>query len=258
MSAYETLEHGEGMPLLFLHGMMGKPRNWEGVFAHLPAACRAVALLLPFFRENGVRLNSVPAITDYVEGYITSVGLEQTVLCGNSLGGHVALDLALRLPDRVSGLVLTGSSGLFERTFGTITPSPSRDWVRRKIEQIFYEPRHATDELVDSVVELISNRRNTRDLIKIAKSAKRDNVTERLPAVACPVLLLWGRDDTITPPSVAEEFAANLPDAETVWIERCGHAAMIERPQIFGEAIGQWWRRRIVPTQPAGSSGASQ
>lgn len=251
MIRYETREFGDGLPLLFLHGMMGRPENWDGVFPYLPETCRAVTLRFPFFESNGVQLNSVPAVTDYAQGYIEQAGLERLVVCGNSLGGHAALTLAMRMPERIDGLVLTGSSGLFERTFGTITPSPSRAWVRRKIEAIFYDPVHASDELVDDVVRVISSRRNTRDLIKIAKSAKRDNLAERLPQIRCPVLLVWGRDDEITPPQVAEEFAERLPDAELAWIDRCGHAAMMERPAEFGELVSRWWFERLARTDPA-------
>jgi len=243
---YETLEHGEGAPLLMLHGMMGAPDNWEAVFPYLPGGCRAIALQFPFFEpEHG--LDSVPAVTDYAQGYVDQAGLKDVVVCGNSLGGHVALDLALRMPDRVRGLVLSGSSGLFERTFGTVVTRPPRTWLRSKICEIFHDERHVTEEVVDRVIEVISNRRNVRRLVQIAKSAKRDNVAERLRNVACPSLLIWGRQDQITPPSVAEEFQEKLPDSRLVWLESCGHAAMIEHPREFGETLAEWWNARIRP-----------
>ena len=132
---YETLEHGQGTPLVMLHGMMGAPENWTGTFPSLPDTCLAVALRFPFF-EDGFRLDSVPEVTNYAQGYLDQAGFEHFVLCGNSLGGHVALDLALRLPERCAGLVLTGSSGLFERTFGTVVTRPPRSWVQAKVREI--------------------------------------------------------------------------------------------------------------------------
>jgi len=249
MTSYVTLEQGRGLPLVMLHGMMGVPENWQGVFPHLPETCRAVALRFPFF-EDGVELNSVPAVATYAEGYMDQAGMDSVVLCGNSLGGHVALDLAMKDPRRVRGLILTGSSGLFERTFGSVTPHPPRKWVYEKVSEIFYDKSHATDELVDWVFQIIGERKNVRDLIKIAKSAKRDNVAERLKQIRCPVLLFWGRQDEITPPNVAEEFHQRLPNSELVWQDHCGHTPMMEYPRQFGEAVGRWWNRVIVPKDP--------
>jgi pimeloyl-ACP methyl ester carboxylesterase len=249
MTSYETLEHGQGAPLLFLHGMMGGAENWQRVFPHLPDRCQALALRLPFFQSE-LALHSVRAVADYAEGFLDRQGLPEAVLCGNSLGGHVGLTLALRSPQRVRGLVLTGSSGLFERTFATVGPHPPRQWVYDKIAEIFYDKSQVTDALVDRVIEIISVRRNVRNLVKIAKSAKRDNLAEHLKEIRCPVLLVWGRCDEITPPGVAEEFHRKLPASDLVWLERCGHAPMMERPAQFGRAVRQWWDRRIA-SRPA-------
>ncbi|MBS3733576.1 MAG: alpha/beta fold hydrolase [Phycisphaerae bacterium] len=243
---HETLERGRGAPLLMLHGMMGEPGNWSRLSDHLPESCRMIALRFPFF-EDGHKLNSVPAVTDYAQDYVEQAGLERFAVCGNSLGGHVAIDLAIRMPQRVCGLVLSGSSGLFERTFGTVVTRPPRSWVREKIREIFHDDEHVTEEMVDRVIGVISSRRNVRTLIQIAKSAKRDNVAERLRSIQCPALLIWGRQDEITPPSVAEEFHRNLPNSELHWLEACGHAPMLEYPEQFAQALGRWWRGHIHP-----------
>jgi pimeloyl-ACP methyl ester carboxylesterase len=168
------------------------------------------------------------------------------VLCGNSLGGHASLLLALESPALVAGIVLTGSSGLFERGFAATQGSrPSRQWTGDRIREIFYDPSLATDELIDEVCRIVAVRRNARDIVQIAKSAKRDNMADRLAKIACPVLLIWGRQDVITPPEVAEEFHRTLPSAELAWVDRCGHAAMMERPREFAEALSAWWRKHI-------------
>jgi len=246
MPIYDTIEHGQGTPLVMLHGMMGEPSNWEGVLPYLPASCHAAALRFPFFADD-VRLDSVEATTEYARGYLDDMDHGRIVLCGNSLGGHVALNLAMEMPERIRGIILTASSGLFERSFGSASPHPSRDWVRGKMCEIFYDESHVTEGLVDWVVSIISVRRNARDLVRIAKSAKRDNIGERLRNIACPSLLIWGRQDEVTPPYVAEEFRSKLPRSELVWIEKCGHAPMLEHPRPFAEHLRRWWHRHICP-----------
>ena len=237
---YEVLEHGQGEPLVMLHGMMGSPENWRPLFAYLPAGCHGIALRFPFFQE-GISLPDVEAVGNYLMEFLDARGLSRVGICGNSLGGHVGVDLAARVPQRIRGLVLTGSGGLFERSFARVSSHPPRDWVRQRIREIFFDPRHVTEELVDNVIRIIAVRRNARDLLSIAKSAKRDNITDRLPHVQCPVLIVWGRQDTVTPPDVAEELLRGLRLREIVWLDQCGHAPMIEYPRLFGEALGRWW-----------------
>jgi pimeloyl-ACP methyl ester carboxylesterase len=247
-NGYQVLEYGSGVPMVMLHGMMGAPENWKPLWPHLPRGCRALALRFPFFRE-GEDLLDVDAVVEYLAGFLDSRGLSRVVLCGNSLGGHVSLDLAARAPDRVIGMVLTGSGGLFERSFARVSTHPPREWVRDRIREIFYDGSHVTEGLVDDILRIIADRRNARELLSIAKSAKRDNVSDRLPSVKCPVLLVWGRQDTITPPDVAEELLRGLRRREIVWLDRCGHAPMIEKPELFGEALRRWWQEHVAPDE---------
>ena len=240
---YTTISRGRGFPMVVLHGLMGGEHNWRNAMRHLPKTCRRTALRLPFF-ENGHRLNTIPLIKDYVRGYLDHVGHPRLLLGGNSLGGHVSLHLAMDMPDRIAGLVLTGSSGLYEREMGRPQgANPSREWVYEKMCEIFFDPVNVTDEMVDGVLKVLSGRQYKRDLVSIAKSAKRDNLASRLPQVTCPVLLIWGRQDSVTPPEVADEFLSLLPKGKLEWIDDCGHAPMIERPKEFGKIVSKWWRR---------------
>ena len=231
--------------MVCLHGLMGEPENWAEIFPYLPDTCRAIALRLPFFEED-VRLTSVPTIQDYTREYLDHAGIDRAVLCGNSLGGHVGLRLALETPDRIAGLVITGSSGLFERELGGHRgANPPPEWLRDRIAEIFYDSTMATDEMVNRVVHLMSKRRCRRDLVSIAKSAKRDNLAGRLGDVQCPSLLIWGRQDEVTPPEVAEEFHTLLPKSTLAWLDNCGHAPMMERPEEFAAKVVAWWRRHV-------------
>jgi pimeloyl-ACP methyl ester carboxylesterase len=266
MERFVKREAGHGLPLVVMHGLMGKCENWEGVLKYVPEGCRGIALHLPLFQEGGHQLDSIETIRDFARSYLDSEGFDRVVLGGNSLGGHIALHLALEMPHRVEGLVLTGSSGLFEREVtGSRGANPPRTWVREKMCEIFYEEEMVTDELVDDVCGVIAHRRSTRDLVRIAKSAKRDNLAQRLGEIRCPTLLVWGRQDEVTPPSVAREFHELLHQSQLEWIDRCGHAPMMERPYEFAEILNRWWkqvlpasRRRKTATGPAMGRGVAQ
>ncbi len=235
------------VPLVMLHGLMGGTDNWGGIIPHLRKHCRPMTVRLPFLDE-GTNLESIGDVTDYAARQIDESGIERMVLMGNSIGGHIAVNLMPRYTDRVAGLILTASSGLFERGTARVGARPSRLWVREKCCEVFHEPRHVTDSLVDEVFGITLNRTLGLSLVKLAKSAKRDNVTPRLRNIGCPTLLIWGKNDKITPPGVGEEFYKQIPNSELVWLDNCGHAPMMEHPEEFAFHVNRWWNKHICPS----------
>jgi len=229
-----------------LHGLLGGPENWKTTIPYLPQTFEPVALRLPFF-DNENSLNSVIAVVDYVQNCLNDMGVDRVVLMGNSLGGHIALLLSVQIPERVCGLVLTGSSGLFERSFSKIPGvRPAREWVYGKCCEVFHDICHVTDVLVDSVMEVICDRRKARILVQLAKSAKRDNIADKLKQITCPTLLVWGKQDQVTPSEVAEEFHSKITNSVLVWLDKCGHTPMTEHPVEFSHEVACWWMRTLI------------
>lgn len=236
----------KGLPLVMIHGLMGKPENWQYITPFLPKDCHPITLKLPLFDKN-LNLNSVEDVLNYVQGYLENLGLKRMVLMGNSLGAHLAALLSLRMPQEVTGIVLISSGGIAVRGFTMIPGArPPRAWIYKKACEVFYKPPPITDEIVDDVMELISDRRRTRLLINLAKSIKRANITEKLKGIQCPTLLVWGRQDKITPPPIAEQFHKQIPNSELVWIDECGHAPMIEHPKEFSNQLNIWWEKTFA------------
>ena len=77
----------------------------------------------------------------------------------------------------------------------------------------------------------------------LAKSAIRHNMSKELPTLDVPTCLIWGKNDTITPPDVAEEFNRLLPQSQLFWIDKCGHAPMMEHPQEFNQILDSWMQK---------------
>jgi pimeloyl-ACP methyl ester carboxylesterase len=237
---FRWLERGEGEPVVLLHGLMGRMEHWEETLESLGNMCRAIALSLPIL-EHDVPEASIEGVGRYVARFLDALDIPKAVVGGNSLGGHVALELALAYQERVSGLVLTGSSGLLERGFTRGVPHrPSGEYVREKMEEIFFDARLVTPEWVESVRRTVTTPASALRVLRFARAAKRHNIEGRLGHIPVPTLLVWGRDDRITPPEIAERFHALLPDSRLRFLPRCGHAAMLEQPDAFNELVAEW------------------
>lgn len=221
-----------------LHGMFGSADNWRDQIDVLSARYRMIVLELPIF-ELPLPECTVERFTGYVTDYLDWAGIRRATFVGNSLGGHVALDLAIRTPGRTRALVLTGSSGLFERGYETGVPTrPGLDWVRDRIAlQVFHDARHIKPGMVEAAADILADPAKKRRLVRVAKAAKRTHMGDRLHCVSAPTLLIWGKQDRITPLEVAREFERGIAGAELVLIDECGHAPMIEQPQRFTKAL---------------------
>ena len=189
--------------------------------------------MLPLF-DLDIFHTSVSGLAKYVQKFIELRGYNHIHLLGNSLGGHVALVHILKHPEKIKSLILTGSSGLFENGMGDSYPKRGDyEYIRKKTELTFFDPAMATKELVDEVFEITNNRLKVIKIIALAKSAIRNNLGTELNQIQQPTLLIWGKNDTITPPFVAEEFNKLIPTSELHFIDKCGHAPMMEVPGEF-------------------------
>lgn len=248
----------EAPPLLLLHGMLGDLSNWDAAIAALSeAGYRVLAPVLPVY-DLPLTKTSVGGLVDHARAFVETLELPPVVPVGNSLGGQVALIYALRHPGSATAMILSGSSGIYEQRVETdIMRRDSRDFIRERAAITFYDDVHVTDELVEEMYALVNDRVRAVRLIKMARSAKNDTVTDRLHTLDLPTLLVWGRDDVITPPDVAEEFHKRLPQAELHFIEECGHAPMIEQPDAFNRLMLHFLNETVQPSSTLASSKSS-
>lgn len=234
-------------PLVLLHGIFGKPTDWSECARYFDGSCEVFAPRLPLEDADRTQ-HTLDHVVSFVTGFLDNHGIDRVILGGNSLGGHIALHVALRCPARVAGLILAGSSGLFERGYERNIPRhPDRAWLKEKMREVFFDEAFVTETLVDEIRDILADRRRIAALVRIAASAKRDNMRELLHEISAPVLLVWGKNDEITPPSVAHEFKERLPHAELEFIEQCGHAPILEKPQEFNRIVERFLQRHFVP-----------
>ena len=240
-------EAGEGRPLIVLHGLMGALSNFDQTFNYFSKKGYKVLIPeLPLYTLPLIKTN-VKNLASFLHDFIEYKNLENVVLLGNSLGGHIALYYIKHYPQDVAALVLTGSSGLYENSMGNNYPRRGdKDFVRKKTQEVFYDQSIATDELVDQVYDVINDRNTLVKTLAIAKSAVRHNMAKDFPKMNQPTCLIWGKNDTVTPPEVADDFHKLLPDSDLFWIDKCGHAAMMEHPDEFNEVLENWFKQRNI------------
>lgn len=248
---FRFIDEGQGETLLLLHGLFGALSNWDGVINGFASQYRVVIPVMPIY-EMPIREAGLEGLVQFIERFIAFKKLSNLTLLGNSLGGHVGLLYTLKHQDMVKRLVLTGSSGLFENSMGGSYPKRgSYNYIAERVAYTFYDPKVATKTLIDEVFEITNSIPKCMRIVAIAKSAQRNNVAKDLYKIKVPTLLIWGLNDTITPPEVAYEFNRLIADSELHFIDKCCHAPMMEHSERFNELLIDWLDRQINHEQVA-------
>ncbi len=248
---FNFIEEGEGEPLVLLHGLFGALSNFRELIEYFRKHYKVVVPMLPLF-ELDLLHTTVGGLEKFVHKFIEHRNYRNLHLLGNSLGGHVALIHVLRHPERIKSIILTGSSGLFENGMGDTYPKRGDyEYIKKKTALTFYDPAMATKELVDEVYEIVNNRLKAIKIISLAKSAIRNNLGEELNQIKQPTLLIWGNNDSITPPFVGREFQRLIPNSELHFIDKCGHAPMMEVPAEFNVILHKFLRKLNEPATVA-------
>ena len=244
LDKFKYIEEGEGETLMLLHGLFGALSNFKDLIEYFRKDYKVVVPMLPLF-ELDIFHTTVNGLAKHVQKFIDLKGYKNIHLLGNSLGGHVALVYVLKNADKIASLTLTGSSGLFENGMGDSYPKRGdREYIRKKTEVTFYDPAMATEELVEEVFQITTSRLKVIKVLALAKSAIRSNLGEELNQIKLPTLLIWGNQDIITPPFVGEEFHKLIPNSELHFIDKCGHAPMMEVPAEFNQILGTFLQKQ--------------
>lgn len=243
---YYEIGNKDGEVILLLHGLFGSLRNFHGLVEHFKPNYKIVLPILPIY-ELSPREISLDAYVAYVERLINHKGYTGMHVLGNSLGGHIALLLALKIPEVMTSMILTGSSGLFEDTLGGKYPRRGNyEFIDKKARSTFYDPTTPAKDEIDEVYNVINDRKKVLNIIATAKSALRYNMIDKLEQIKTPTLLVWGQQDIITPPFVAEKFRDGISNAKLVFVDKCGHVPMMEHPTRFNHILEPFLQKLTV------------
>ncbi|MTI31311.1 alpha/beta fold hydrolase [Xanthovirga aplysinae] len=237
---FRFIDEGKGEVILLLHGLFGALSNWNSVVEGLSNRYRVIIPFLPIY-ELPLRKDSLTELNNFLERFIEYKGLNDLSLMGNSLGGHIALIFTLKNPEKVKRLILTGSSGLYENTMGASFPKRGNyEYIKERVEYTFYDPSTITKEYIDEIFEVTNSIPKCMRIVGAAKSAQRHNMADEIVNINQPTLLIWGLNDTITPPNTAHEFHRLIPNSTLRFIDKCCHAPMMERPEEFNQVLEEY------------------
>lgn len=230
------LRHGgEGPPLLYLHSAMGEGAMWLPFMQSLSRKYHVYVPLHPGYGKSG-GFDRIDDIGDMAFHYVEmcdALGLGELTLVGHSLGGWIAMEFAVRWPERVKKLVVSGAPGLWlddPPLPDLFSLTQHRDRMR---ELLFHDPKGpmATMVIKDNVTEeqVIFGYQAMTVLARMVWRRPYDpKLADRLYRVTCPTLLLWGDDDRLVPAAYGEAYRKHLPQAELETIAECGHLPMFE------------------------------
>jgi len=246
LNKYNYIDRGDGNPIVLLHGLMGAVSNFEDTIERLPQyGYRVILPMLPLYEMSILKTN-VKELAAFINRFTEDLNLSKFSILGNSLGGHIGLILALKHPEKINTLILSGSSGLYENTLGGQFPKRGDyNYIKTKTEEVFFNPKKATKKLVDEVFEIVNSREKVLRVLMMAKSAMRHNMKEDLHKIKQKTCIIWGENDNITPPDVGREFHSEIPNSDLFWINNCGHAPMIETPIKFNKILVEWLKNNL-------------
>ena len=244
---FKYIEAGEGKTIVVLHGLMGTLDDFAGVVNHFSKnGYQVLVPEMPIYTLPIIKTN-IKNLAKFVKSFMEFKNIPHATLLGNSAGGHVSLYITKTYPELVDSLILTGSSGLYEAAMGDTYPKRGDyEWVTKKAQEVFYDPKTATKEIVDNLFNIINDRNCAIRILALAKSAIRHNMAKDLPEIKIPTCLIWGKQDEVTPPEVAEEFNKLMPNSELYWVDKCGHAAMMEHPDSFNDILTEWFDKNNI------------
>jgi pimeloyl-ACP methyl ester carboxylesterase len=256
--AYVELGSGDP-PLLFLHGLGG---NWTAWLENLPAAARehrVVAVDLPGFGKSRPASDgiSIPGYARTIERFCDEIGLDRFVLVGNSLGGWVAAELALRIPERVEAMVLVDAAGIVPTRLermkavnimrGAELGAPLAPRFRRTIAArprlrklaLKYTAADPTGLAADLVYMALPDAPDPgfAPAFLAARRSWSEGWCDRLTEIECPSLIVWGERDALLPLRHGREWARRLRGSEFKVIKGAGHVPMLERPAEFNALL---------------------
>jgi pimeloyl-ACP methyl ester carboxylesterase len=251
-------EKGTGTPLILIHGYTSSTYSWKDVFEPLAKTFRVIAVDLKGFgfsgKPDGDYTRRAQAIL--VSHLLEHLNIQKAWLCGNSMGGEVALNVALANPDRVAGLILIDSGGVQVKGSGSLAPRyllvpvvgrvlivlalRSDKLVREGLEKSFYDRTKITNERVANYYRPLQTRSGQLAALRARTQADQFPIEPELPRINVPTLILWGAQDALIPLEAGRKINSLIKGSRLVIFDSCGHLPQEEMPARTVDEIAKF------------------
>jgi pimeloyl-ACP methyl ester carboxylesterase len=255
-----VVELGSGAPIVFIHGLSGSWQNWLEQLPVFAREHRVIAFDLPGFgaSEMPAQKISISGYGRFVNALLDELGVGAAAVVGNSMGGFIGIELAIRFPERVERLVLVSAAGLSieylrnERALAVLTAMENRlaaysGWMASRSDALARRPgarrmifgivAHRPERLPGPLVAEQVRGSGKPGFVPALDALTDYPIRDRLGEIACPTLIVWGAEDKLVPARDADEFARLIPNARKVVWPETGHVAMLERPAAFNALL---------------------
>jgi pimeloyl-ACP methyl ester carboxylesterase len=255
-----VIELGSGPPIVFIHGLSGSWQNWLEQVPVFARHHRVIAFDLPGFgaSEMPEEKVSISGYGRFVNTLLDELGVGGAAVVGNSMGGFIGIELAIRFPERVERLVLVSAAGLSieylrnERALALLGVAENRlaaytGWLASRSDALARRPgarrlifgivAHRPERLPGPLVAEQVRGSGKPGFLPALDALTDYPIRDRLGEIACPTLIVWGAEDKLVPARDADEFARLIPNARKVVWPETGHVAMLERPAAFNALL---------------------
>jgi 2-hydroxy-6-oxonona-2,4-dienedioate hydrolase len=239
---------GHGSPVVLLNGLFGNLSMWQPLVEHLKKDFRVIVPRLPIF-DLPIQHNSMKHLTKVLHEFIEWNQLTNVTLVGHAVGGQLALFYAHHHPDKIDKLILTGSSGLIDHAPIDNTLEQKEinyDFISTKVQLAFYDRPEEAAKLAQEIYLNVRNIPQRLAISSFVRSSLQSSVSSFLSQLTMPIQLIWGLQDTVSPPEVALHFHDLLLHAEVKFIDRCGHFPMMEQTDEFNNAVSGFLKGRTM------------
>ena len=272
-----VVELGSGPAIVFIHGLSGSWQNWLEQLPVFARDHRVIAFDLPGFGASEMPREKI-TISGYgrfVDALLDELGATSAAVVGNSMGGFIGIELAIRFPERVERLVLVSAAGLSieylrnERALALLGLVGNRlaaysGWLASRSDALARRPvarrmifgivAHRPDRLPGPLVAEQVRGSGKAGFIPALDALTDYPIRDRLGEIACPTLIVWGAEDKLVPARDADEFARLISNSRKVVWPETGHMAMLERPEAFNRLLAAFLAEE--PGERVGASDA--